>query len=80
MPTQAGVSYPKYYAWVKIYDEQKKLIDQGAVRVAAEDKTKFEITNFVNLKKIREDSDDLAHTFPAALCPKIVEKAMSIPH
>ena len=33
-PTQTGIAYPKFYAWVTIRDGVK-VIDQGAVRVAA---------------------------------------------
>src|SRR5213078_4351122 len=33
-PTQTGIAYPKFYAWVTIRDGEK-VIDQGAVRVAA---------------------------------------------
>ena len=37
-PTQSGVSYPKYYLWTKI-NKGEKLVTEGAIRVAAIDKT-----------------------------------------
>ncbi|MBI2811848.1 MAG: hypothetical protein HYX67_13610 [Candidatus Melainabacteria bacterium] len=74
-PTQSGIAFPKYYAWVKIYRNGEKLIEQGDVRIAAENKTDFEITDFWNIKKIHDDEKYLEHTFPKDLCPLILEKA-----
>ncbi|HAH23074.1 MAG TPA: hypothetical protein DCL77_04810, partial [Prolixibacteraceae bacterium] len=42
--TQSGVAYPKYYLWTKIYNGDK-LLNEGAVRVAAIEKTGFGITD-----------------------------------
>ncbi len=74
-PTQSGVSFPKYYAWVKIYGKGAKLIEQGAVRVAAEDKTEFGVTDFWNVNKIRDDEKNLPLTFPKNLCALVSAKA-----
>jgi hypothetical protein len=73
-PTQSGVSFPKYYAWVKIND-QGKLIDEGAVRVAAIERTRFEITDFISKESIKKDPDQVDRVFPALLCPAIKAKA-----
>lgn len=43
-PTQSGVAYPKYYAWVRVHRDDGLL--EGAVRLAAVDDEKFEVTNF----------------------------------
>lgn len=73
-PTQTGVAYPKYYAWVRI-SEGKTIIEQGAVRLAACDKTAFEVTDFVSKKQIQKDPDMIRSIFPALLCPAIVTRA-----
>ena len=69
-PTQSGVSYPKYYLWTEISNSEK-IISQGAVRVAAVDKTTFNITNYVDISQIKNKSIDIYEIFPTAVCEKI---------
>ncbi|MCF2520882.1 hypothetical protein [Dyadobacter sp. CY351] len=69
-PTQSGVAYPKYYLWTKIYKDGK-LLKEGAVRVAAIEKTKFDITDFVSIKEINNHQQDIYTIFPGAVCKKI---------
>jgi len=69
-PTQSGVSYPKYYLWVKVY-QVDKLIKEGAVRVEAIDKKRFEVTDFVSIEEIRNKSKDIYVIFPTLVCEKI---------
>lgn len=73
-PTQVGVAYPKFYAWVRVF-KKSVLQQQGAVRIAAIEQEEFQITDFVSAEKIRREPEILESTFPAALCPKIVELA-----
>jgi hypothetical protein len=73
-PTQSGVAFPKYYAWVQLL-KNKQILDQGAVRLAAINKTRFEVTNFLNKKQILQDGKIVGKVFPAALCPDIFSKA-----
>lgn len=73
-PTQTGIAWPKYYAWVRVY-EGSKLIDQGAVRLAAVRKSEFGITDFLSKVEIRKDAQNVRKIFPAALNPVIVAKA-----
>ncbi len=74
-PTQSGVAYPKYYVWVKI--SSKGIIqNEGAARVAAIDKTKFEITDFLSKAEIRSFPDSVSKIFPAALISKINSLAL----
>ncbi len=70
-PTQTGVAYPKYYLWIKIYYGDE-LLDEGAVRIAAIEKTGFDITDFVNIKDIRQKSKDIYMIFPKPVCEKIL--------
>ena len=69
--TQSGVAYPKYYLWTKVY-RGSKLLSEGAARVAAIDKTSFEVTDFVNIKDIRQKTVDIYSIFPKPVCEKIL--------
>src|SRR5664279_5228222 len=51
-PTQSGVSYPKYYIWVRI-NGGKSPEDRGAARVTAVDRKGFEVTMFASEREIR---------------------------
>lgn len=73
-PTQSGIAYPKYYAWIDIYSG-KNLLQHGAVRLAAIDKQRFEVTHFVSRKEIQDNAPVLDAIFPAALIPLIVQYA-----
>jgi hypothetical protein len=73
-PTQSGVSYPKYYAWVKISDGNK-LISEGAVRVAAIDRVRFEVTDYLSKDDIRRDTQAVEKVFPKALSDSIRNRA-----
>jgi len=72
-PTQTGIAYPKFYAWVTIRDGGK-LIDQGAVRVAAVEKKHFEVTDFVSEADIRDAPVILDRIFPKLVADKIRER------
>jgi len=79
VPTQSGVSYPKFYAWVKVL-ENGKLLKQGAVRLEAIDKRAFEVTNFLTAEAIQAEPTKIESIFPAALCPRILELSGVEPH
>ena len=74
-PTQSGVSYPKFYAWVRGVDDQKKSVVEGAMRVAAIEKKRFEVTDFMAKAEILAAPDQVDGVFPRRLIPKIKEKA-----
>lgn len=69
-PTQSGAAYPKYYAWVVI-DGGKTGDDRGAVRLAAIERTHFEVIDFVSEHAIEQQSDILARTFPRPVIERI---------
>ena len=73
-PTQSGVAYPKYYAWVKVFDGEK-LVSEGVVRIAAIEKKNFEITHYVSKEVIKKDPNTIASIFPQALVDDIQKKA-----
>lgn len=73
-PTQSGVSYPKYYVWVKVVDSAGN-VHEGAVRVAAIEKVRFEVTHFVSVEQIRNSPDALQEVFPRPVCNTAIAKA-----
>lgn len=72
-PTQSGVALPKYYAWVKI-SKGTKLLEEGAVRVAAVDKTHFDTTHYLSKDAIESAPEMIYQVFPAAVCDTINKK------
>jgi hypothetical protein len=73
-PTQTGISYPKYYLWVRC--STKNAVDrEGAVRVAAIEQKRFDVTNFLSRDEISKSPEQVASVFPAALVDKIVQRA-----
>jgi hypothetical protein len=72
--TQSGVAHPKYYAWVKVHSAEG-LVAEGAVRVAAIERTHFEVTDFVSRGVLLMDPSKAASVFPQALMESVVLKA-----
>ncbi len=72
-PTQSGVSYPKYYFWVKV-TRAGSVIDEGAIRCAAVETTRFEVTDFLTKTSLQKDLTQAASVFPAGVCERIAEK------
>jgi len=68
--TQSGVAYPKYYLWVRISGEGQ-LLGEGAARVAAIEKTHFEVTDFLSRTEIKKNRQIIKNVFPPELCDKI---------
>jgi hypothetical protein len=50
-------------------------LDEGAVRVAAIDGTRFEVTDFLSRQEIKTNPAVLKQVFPAALVETILAKA-----
>lgn len=73
-PTQSGVSYPKFYFWVRATGTGA-VIAEGAVRVAAVDRVRFEVTDFLPKAKIQESPGQVAAVFPQALVTLVLQHA-----
>jgi hypothetical protein len=73
-PTQTGISFPKYYVWVKVVDSGGT-VQEGAAQVAAIQKARFEVTHFFSKAQIREGPQDLQLVFPPAVCDAAIAKA-----
>jgi hypothetical protein len=59
--------------WVRVAGG-KNPQDRGAVRVAAIEKKRFEVTDFVTEEAIRKDPDQIYAVFSAAICETIKGK------
>ena len=73
-PTQSGIAYPKFYLWVEVKTGGNTVLS-GAVRVAAIEKTRFEVTDFLRRQDILSDPERVAEIFPAALVEVIRARA-----
>jgi hypothetical protein len=73
-PTQSGVAYPKFYLWVKLMNNNN-VLSEGAIRVAAIDRTRFEVTNYLTKQDIKSNKDTVFTIFPRALCGNIINRA-----
>ncbi len=73
-PTQSGVSYPKYYLWAKVLSGDQ-VIKQGAIRLAAIEKKRFEVFSFLSKSKIQKYPAEAAKIFPGVLLSRIYELA-----
>lgn len=69
-PTQTGISFPKYYAWVTMR-RQSGAVEEGAARIAAIDRTRFEVTDFISAADARARPEELSSVFPAPVVEKI---------
>ncbi|MEJ2609728.1 MAG: hypothetical protein P8179_06455 [Candidatus Thiodiazotropha sp.] len=65
-PTQSGVSTPKYYVWVQVI-EGGKAIQEGAARVSAVEKKKFDVLDFIAKSDVIKNPSCVEHVFPSAL-------------
>lgn len=73
-PTQSGVAFPKYYLWARVFDGSTQL-DEGAVRVAAIDRSRFEVTDFLSQRDIKANPATVKQVFPAPLVEGILARA-----
>jgi hypothetical protein len=68
-PTQTGIAYPKFYAWVRV--QAGGTVEEGAVRLAAKERTRFEVTHFIPEAEIRRAPQSLNTVFPPAVADSI---------
>lgn len=66
-PTQSGVAYPKYYVWIELTPSKIS----GAVRLAAIEKTRFQVSHFVRSEEIAAGKVDIRTIFPPAVADRI---------
>jgi hypothetical protein len=73
-PTQSGIAYPKYYLWVWVWSEGRPAVS-GAVRVAAVQRERFEVTDFRSREAIIAQPGQIGSVFPAPLVEPIRARA-----
>ena len=73
-PTQSGIAYPKYYLWVWVWSEGSPAVS-GAVRVAAVQRERFEVTEFLARERIIAQPGQIGSIFPAPLVQPIRTRA-----
>jgi hypothetical protein len=73
-PTQSGVTYPKFYAWVKT-SVTSSTGRQGAVRLAAVDRTHFEVTTFMSAEEVLANPIGVKAVFPSLLVESVQSRA-----
>jgi hypothetical protein len=72
-PTQSGIAYPKFYAWVTVRDH-RTVVEEGAARVAAVEKKHFDVTDFLSKADIERSPMTLDRVFPGPVADKIRER------
>ena len=72
-PTQSGIAFPKFYAWVTVKENGAPLED-GAVRLAAMEKKRFGVTDYLSRAELERDLEKAYQTFPTPVADKIKEK------
>lgn len=78
-PTQSGIAYPKFYVWARLF-EDTKLVPEGAMRVAAINDDRFQVTDYVTAAQIVSEPEQLARIFPAELLGRLKAKADAATH
>ena len=71
-PTQSGLAYPKYYVWVVVQIKGDKG-QEGAVRLQAMDRERFEGTHFLSRDEISSNPSGFRSVFPEPVCVRIEE-------
>lgn len=77
-PTQTGISFPKFYAWVKAR-EDGRLFAEGAARLAAVEKKRFGVTDFLSREDAARDPEGIYRVFPRDVGDKIRKKLAGPP-
>ena len=72
-PTQSGTAFPKFYVWVTV-KEKGALLEEGAVKVAAMEKKRFGVIDYLARADIERDVERLYQIFPRPVADKIKEK------
>ena len=73
-PTHVGVGLPKFYVWVEAVAAERLPVE-GAARLAAVERERFEVIQFLTAEEIRADPARVSRIFPAALNPEIQRRA-----
>ena len=73
-PSQSGVALPKFYCWLQKLDADGNVIEEAAIRMAAVDKTHFDVIQYFEKDRIIREPEVLKGVFPADVIEKIMAK------
>ena len=71
-PVEKQNSYPEYFVWVKM-SENNKIVNQGLTKLIVKDK-KFHSISFMNDERIKAVPYDAQREFPSEILKKIKNK------
>jgi len=74
MPTLGPAGQPLFFCWAKVF-QGKDLICEGAVRLEAENKAGFKVTDFLKVSAITSNPDQVMKVFPATVSLDIFLRA-----
>ena len=72
--TQVGVALPKYYVWIEKRSADGTLMEEAAARIAAVEKTHFDVVQYYDRDRILKEPDLIKKVFPAEVATKIFTK------
>ncbi|MCE7874593.1 hypothetical protein DYH09_30075 [bacterium CPR1] len=75
-PTQTGIGYPKFFAWLKIRDGDK-ILEEGAVVLSAVDRKEFSVQDYHDVNSIKQAPQSVRDSFPPAVAEAILSKIES---
>ena len=75
-PTVTGVSWPKYYLWINIFNPNSyELVAEGAIRVVLieneKESQKLDITDFIKFDDNKQNIQEFEKVFPHAIVEQI---------
>lgn len=73
-PSQSGVALPKFYIWIVKRDAKRAVIEEAAARIAAVEKTRFDVIQYYTRERILKESDLAQKVFPDDVYEKILAK------
>jgi hypothetical protein len=71
--TQSGLSFPKFYVWARVM-VGGRLREEGAVRLAAVERKRFDVTDYLSATAIRKRPASLEQVFPRPVAERIRQK------
>lgn len=72
-PTQTGIGYPKFFAWVSVR-EADRVLEEGAVVLAAVDKKSFSVNDYHEASSIKQAPLTVRDSFPPPVAEAILSR------
>ena len=72
-PTQTGIGYPKFFAWVRVR-EGDTVLEEGAIVLAAVDRKAFSVKDYHEASSIRNAPQTVRDNFPPPVAEAILSR------